>query len=390
MKWFTLSLRNTPTRPKSSSSCVAGRHPERGFTLIATAVCLIALISVAGLAVDVGRTFITKNEAQAFVDAAALSAARELNGKTAGVTNAQAAVTTAMSADLWNLGNTAFTAGNTVVEFAPAVTGPWVTTPPNPPAGYGFVRVTASPSLPIFLLPVAGTASALTVTARGVAGIVPQTFPKGGYLPFTPFAHSLTDPNYGFTIGQEYTALWPGNATVGPNSCAGDNAQNWIDNAKAGTSNSDRGYFELQSASSISAAILGQRQLSPLAAGDILNLTNGRKQSELAALVTLASRDTDLTNYQPIPGNPAATGYHGNGVRLVVMPINSGFAGDPSHVPPIQPMQVLGFATFLLPMSYPNGGNKSWCMIYMGSKSVGSSGVTPYTGAGAYVTKLLQ
>ena len=389
MKWFTLSLRNTPTRPKSSSSCVAGRHPERGFTLIATAVCLIALISVAGLAVDVGRTFITKNEAQAFVDAAALSAARELNGKTAGVTNAQAAVTTAMSADLWNLGNTAFTAGNTVVEFAPAVTGPWVTTPPNPPAGYGFVRVTASPSLSIFLLPVAGTASALTVTARGVAGIVPQTFPKGGYLPFTPFAHSLTDPNYGFTIGQEYTVLWPGNVKVGPNGCAGDNAQNWIDNASAGAG-SDRGYFELQSASSISAAILGQRQLSPLAAGDILNLTNGRKQSELAALVTLASRDTDLTNYQPIPGNPAATGYHGNGVRLVVMPINSGFAGDPSHVPPIQPMQVLGFATFLLPMSYPNGGNKSWCMIYMGSKSVGSSGVTPFTGAGAYVTKLLQ
>ncbi len=371
---------------RRTSSC-PGRRSESGFTLIATAVCLIALVGMLGLAVDVGRVYITKNEAQAFTDAAVLSAARELNGKSSGIANAQAAVTAAMSADPWNLGTNAFTSGNTTVAFATAAVGPWVTTPPGTPTGYGFVRVTATPSLPIFFLPVTGTASALTVNALSVGGIVPETFPKGGYLPFTPFAHSLTDPNFGFTIGQEYTMLWPGNVKVGGNGCAGDNAQQWIDNANAGKG-SDRGYFELQSASSISASILGQRQLSPLALGDILNLTNGQKQSEQTALETLASRDTDSTNYQPTPGTAPA--YYGDGVRLVILPINAGLTGDPSHVPPIMPNQVIGFASFLLPVSYANGGNKSWCAIYMGSKSAGSDGVSPYTGAGAYVTKLLQ
>ncbi|MEP6539911.1 MAG: pilus assembly protein TadG-related protein [Bryobacteraceae bacterium] len=374
----------------SASDCRSSRLPEqKGFTLIATAVCLIALVSVAGLAVDLGRAFITKNEAQAFADAAAISAARELNGKSTGITNAQAAVTTARSADLWNLGTTAFTVANTTVDFATTANGPWVAAPANPPVGYGFVRVTASPNLPVFLLPVVGSSTSLTVSARSVAGVVPQTFPRGGYLPFTPFAHSMTDPDYGFVIGQAYTVLWPGNVRVGPNGCAGDNTQQWIDNANAG-GGGERGYFELQSASSISAAILGQKQLTPLSVGDIVNLTNGQKQAEQNALETLAGRDTDLTDYQPIPGNPAATGYHGNGVRLVVMPINSGFTGDPAHIPPILPNQVLGFATFLLPMTYGNSGNKSWCMIYMGSKSAGSDGLSPYTGAGAYVTKLVQ
>lgn len=74
----------------------------------------------------------------------------------------------------------------------------------------------------------------------------------------------------------------------------------------------------------------------------------------------------------------------------MLMPINSGFTGDPSATPPIQPKQVLTFGAFLLPMNYGGSGNKSWCAIYMGSKSVGSEGVSPLPGAGAYVTKLVQ
>src|SRR5437867_1199364 len=50
------------------------RHTnKKGFTLLACAVCAVALLGTAGLAVDVGRMYITKNEAQSYADAAAVS-----------------------------------------------------------------------------------------------------------------------------------------------------------------------------------------------------------------------------------------------------------------------------------------------------------------------------
>src|SRR4051794_28255607 len=98
---------------------------ESGFTLIATAVCLIVLVGMLGLAVDLGRVYVTKNEAQAFTDAAALAATRCLNGKSTGITAANAAVTSTMSSNRWNMATTAFTSGNTTTEFATMATGPW-------------------------------------------------------------------------------------------------------------------------------------------------------------------------------------------------------------------------------------------------------------------------
>ena len=365
------------------------RNPgESGFTLIATAVCLIALVGMLGLAVDLGRVYIAKNETQSFTDAAALAATRCLNGKSTGITQANAAVTAAMSSNRWNMASTAFTTGNVTTEFATSSAGPWVSNPASA-TGYAFTRVTGRPSLGLSFMAVVGGPSAQAVAAQSVAGMVAATFPKGGYLPFTVFAHTVSgDPNFGFTPGEEYTFLWPGNVKVGNNSCRGDNSQQWIDNASAG-GGSDRGYFELQAAVSIRQSILGQRQLSALNIGDILNLTNGQKQTEQDALTALANRDTDQQDYNP-NSSGVAPNYNGNGTRLVLMPINSGFTGDPSATPPIQPRQVLTFGAFLLPMHYDGGGNKSWCAIYMGSKSVGSDGITPLPGAGAYVTKLVQ
>lgn len=362
------------------------RARDRGFALIATSCCMIGMVGMLGLAVDLGRMYIAKNEAQAFADTAALTAARSLNGKAAGITAAQNAVTSLRANNKWNFGSTALSAAEAVVEFATTSAGPWQTNP-SPATGYAYVRVTATPTVPLSFATIVVDGASRPVTARAIAGVVPANFPKGGYLPFTPFAHSLTDPDFGFIKGQEYTFLWPGNVKVGSNGCAGDNAQEWIDNANAGKG-SERGYFELQSASSIRAAVLGQRQLVPLEVGDILDFSNGRKQSVVNALTELASRDSDLTAYQPSAAG-AAPAYQGNGVRLVIMPVNSGFTGNPNASPPIQPKQVLGFGAFLLPVSYPNGGNKSWCAIYMGSKAVGSEGVSPHAGAGAYVTRLV-
>jgi type II secretory pathway pseudopilin PulG len=52
------------------------RRGERGFVLLVMGVTAVVVAGILGLAMDVGRTYITKNEAQAFADAAALAAAR--------------------------------------------------------------------------------------------------------------------------------------------------------------------------------------------------------------------------------------------------------------------------------------------------------------------------
>jgi hypothetical protein len=249
-------------------------------------------------------------------------------------------------------------------------------------------------------LPAVGTALTQQVTGRAVAGIVPQKFPAGGYMPFTPFAHNPADANFGFKIGEEYAFLWPGNiksTKPGENdACHGDTVDsNEVDNWPAYNSSdntvvagSDRGYFELQAASAISAAILGGAQTDSLNVGDMINLTNGQKQSEQNALATRAGYDTDQGNYQyttdgtvPLVGGQP---YHGNNMRLVIMPVNDRIlvGGE---------VTVVGFASFLLPTSYPNGGNKAWCAIYMGSMTAGGDGGgTPFDVGGAYVVRLVQ
>jgi hypothetical protein len=353
---------------------------KRGFIILVTAISLIVLVGMLGLAVDLGRVYIVKDEAQAFTDLAAIAAARHLDGKQAGIDNANAEV--ANSTNGWNFGTQNFPAGIRTVEFATSATGPWFTAPSGSLVGYAYVRVTVNPVVNLSFLPATGSGFTQTVTARSVAGVVPASFPLGGYMPFTPFAHNSADPNFGYTIGQEYGFRWPGNAKKG-DGCAGDRV-NWpIYNFSDQVGGSTRGYFELQSASSIADAILGGAQTVPLAVGDVLTMTNGNKQSEVNALTTRASYDTDLTNYGPTPGTAPA--YFGNGMRLVVMPVNSGRSGTPQYA-------VLGFGSFLLPISYPvGGGNQCWCAIYMGSSTAGGDGSGgPFNVAGAYVVRLVQ
>ena len=52
------------------------RRAIRGYIMVATALSLPFLLGVTGLAIDIGRMYITKDEAQAFADSAALRAAQ--------------------------------------------------------------------------------------------------------------------------------------------------------------------------------------------------------------------------------------------------------------------------------------------------------------------------
>src|SRR5258706_14347131 len=87
---------------------------EKGFVLLAMGVSVVVLFGMLGLAIDLGRAFIAKNEAQAFTDAAALAAASKLNGTSAGVTAANSAVTN--STNKWNFASSSFASVTT--EFS--------------------------------------------------------------------------------------------------------------------------------------------------------------------------------------------------------------------------------------------------------------------------------
>jgi Flp pilus assembly protein TadG len=368
-------------------------NKQRGSIMLTTVVSIFALIGMLGLSVDLGRVYIAKHEAQAYADITAVSAARHLNGKQTGIDAAAAELTN--STNKWNFGTQLFDSSIRLIEYSTAQTGPWQATPTNgggskPYANYAFVRVTATPSVNLAFLPAVGTALTQQVTGQAVAGIVPETFPAGGYLPFTPFAHDPLDPNFGFSIGEEYGFLWPGNVNNQSNACHGDQvnwpAYNSSDNSMVG--GSQRGYFQLQAASAISDAILGGTQTDPLSTGDYITLTNGQKQAEQNALATRAGYDTDQANYvyDTTGTSPVVNGqtYHGNDMRLVVMPVNDRNIVNGT-------VKVIGFASFLLPMSYPNGGNKAWCAIYMGSITEGGDGSgTPFDVGGAYVVRLVQ
>jgi Flp pilus assembly protein TadG len=345
-------------------------------------IALVAFVGILGLAVDVGHVYVVKNEAQAFADMAALAGARYLNGELTGIARARTEV--ANSTNRWNFGSERFTSDLYTTEFSKTDAGPWEANPTGNVKGYAFLKVSARPVMNLVLLPVVGSSTTQQVHAQAIGGVIPQTFPAGGYMPFTPFAHDPLDEDFGFIVGQEYGFHWPSNVKKASDACAGDRDSWPAHNISDQVGGSDRGYFELQAASAIRDAILGERQMSPLTIGSVLDLTNGNKQAEQDALEDRAENDTDQANYQ---GNAdgVAPPYTGNHMRLVLMPVNNGKMDANGNV------KVVGFAAFLLPKSYPNGGNKPWCAIYMGSRVTGGDGAgTPYEGAGAYVVRLVQ
>src|SRR5260370_40196090 len=126
---------------------IQGRRRERGFVLITMGVAAVALFGALGMAVDLCRMFITKNETQSFCDAGALAAVMKLDGTTTGITNAKNAVTNL--GNKWNMDST--TVASPDIKFATSSSGPWVADP-NPAIGYTYTQVTATVSLPLYFI----------------------------------------------------------------------------------------------------------------------------------------------------------------------------------------------------------------------------------------------
>ena len=143
---------------------------RRGYVLLSVGAAAIVLMGAVGLAVDLGRMYIVKGEAQTFADSAALAAVLELDGTSAGITRANAAVTNNPNKNTF--GTAAFS--GTVVEYSQSSTGGWSTNPGNP-TGYSYARVSATVAVPIYFMSLAVSKSQTNVVASAVAGQVPKT-----------------------------------------------------------------------------------------------------------------------------------------------------------------------------------------------------------------------
>ncbi len=358
---------------------------KRGYVLIATSVSAIAMVGMVGVAVDIGRMYITKNEAQCFADSSSIAAALQLDGTTTGITDARHAAET--NTNRWNFGLSAFPAPT--VDFAQAEAGPWVSAP-NPASGFRFARVQVHADAKLFFLPVVVSRNTTTIKARSVAAQVPRTRFREALFPFSPFAHNGTGPNFGLTPGVMYTLRWPTNPTLGSghngnnsNICAGDRVQSVVDLANA-QGGSERGFIEDNSASMIRATIVDDYQSVIRSVGDLVSMTGGAKQTELDALLTRINQDTDSTS------NTFADyirNGHYNGRRIVACPINDG------GTPPGTNNRIVGIGAFFLKRTgdYGNGGNQAWCAEYIGPWVQGSTKQGAGDGQhGSFVVRLVE
>lgn len=377
---------------------------EGGFVLMTTAILLIALLALCGLAVDIGRMYITKNEAQAYADSAALSAAMKLDGTEAGIQAAKDEV--AASNNKWRFNGVGFS--DSIVEFSITGQSGWETNP-SPALGFQYARVGATAqNLPLYLLPVVGTPKTTNITAHAVAGQLLQSgFTENsntGILPFSPIAHSegatpaevlASDPtgNFGYTPGEYYTLRWPSNPRLNGNNaniCSGDATQQWVDKANA-KDNSERGYIQETSASAIRAAIEGDKIFNPVILGEQVEMTGGAKGTEADALANRILQDTDSTT---LPYWDYVAKQNGNGRRVVTVAINSGPSDNAGVLrPEDQRNIVVGFAQFFLSGPFSKAGNQPWCAEYIGpgallitSSNTGAGG----NSQGAYLVRLVE
>jgi uncharacterized membrane protein len=140
---------------------------RRGFVLIAMSIAMLLLLAMVGLAFDLGRIYIARNEAQVFTDAAAMAAAAKLDGTGQGFERARQAV--ARLPMKWNLGTKEFT--GVVVEFSSDGTK-WERDPKD--ARATMARVTApSNVVEIMFLRAVGGPAVFTVPAHAVAAANP-------------------------------------------------------------------------------------------------------------------------------------------------------------------------------------------------------------------------
>lgn len=357
-----------------------GWKRRKGFVLITTALCAVMLMGAVGLALDLGRMYVVKSEAQTYADAAALNGALYLDGTSAGLDEAQAKALATSGKYHFNSRN--FTQPQ--VRFGASEAGPWQSRA-SAPLNSRFVQVTATAPVTLYFMRAVTPKTASTVAARAVAGQVEKTVFQEGLFPFSPFAKNTTGPTFGLVQGTEYTLRWPANVDIDKknknNLCGGDKDNPTIDKAQA-MGGDERGYIEQSSASVIRETIVNDYMSVELEIGDPVTFTGGAKQSQLSSLYERINQDTDTLSQTYAQYVSRDTG---NGRRIIACPINDG--GTPVGVN----QRVVGYGAFFLKRTanYGNGGNQAWCAEYIGAWVEGSRRKGVQQG-GTYVVRLVE
>ena len=155
---------------------LVSRERQQGIALVLVTVGMVALLLVAGLALDGGHIFLNKTRLQNTVDAAALSAAKTLDETKGNTTEATAAAMAAFNSNAGAYGNAEMQRSYAGGSGSLAVTVQYSATlrpfTPGAPAG-PYVRVIASGfTMPAWLVNLAGITEK-TVAASAVAGPSP-------------------------------------------------------------------------------------------------------------------------------------------------------------------------------------------------------------------------
>lgn len=374
------------------------------------AVAVILMVGLLGLAADLGRVYIVKNELQNFADAAAFAAVMEINGIDSGITRARSAA--GALPNKWNFSTQSV--ADTSVAFGPTEDGDtrnqWDSNPTGSQVkNQRYVRVVAAANVPLLFLPVANVGISHTVRASSVAGkVMSDTVGDGFLLPFAPMAPSPgnADGNFGFVFGLDYTLRWGsniGNNGNPPNGsvCSGDLALGHGSSstvARQRARDPHRGYWGSSSTSSIRDYIANGYP-NEVSEGDIITLYSGEKNGAKEAMNDRVDSDTDgiKTTYADYEGWTANGRRVGNGRRVVVVPVISGFgagggAGNSANGNGNGnggsggggggglSQTVLGFAAFFLnDLSYDVRGNQPFCATYIGAYTQGAN---THSGAG--------
>ncbi len=134
---------------------------------------MMLLLGLAGLAIDLGRMYVIRAELQAFTDAAALSAAMELDGTASGLSHARTSATALAGgphAMRWDMGTESI--GNIATSFS-ADEKTWQEKPKD--ADARFVRVIATEPAPVIFLRIFRPVSSTTVATSSVAAKTEET-----------------------------------------------------------------------------------------------------------------------------------------------------------------------------------------------------------------------
>ncbi len=176
---------------------------ERGSIIIMTAILMLLFMVMLGLAIDVSRIHMVRAELQNAADAAALTAARELNSGTTGIDNAVARANNIVNTQ--GFGKVAVSIAS--VEFAINLNDdPYMNAAGAKDAtkvkNIRFVRVTtqATTTNILFAVSVLGTSHAESRTA--VAGM---SVGINGICDYVPLAVAKANPTTPFATGTELT-----------------------------------------------------------------------------------------------------------------------------------------------------------------------------------------